>query len=245
MSVNFELSAQLRTVVGTSANRRLRRGGQVPGVMYGAGRDNAHLLFDHDEMIHQLSVEAFHSAIINVKVDGKAEQAILRDVQMHPYRRQILHVDFQRIRATEKIDMAVPIHYVGEDEAPGVKVHAGIFSRQMTEVPIACLPRDLPEYLDVDVSHLGLAESVHLSDIKLPEGVEITAQAAGEEQDVMVANAIHISESQGTGAAAAAEAEALAAEEAELGLEVAEEVPEDAEEAAEAEAESGDAEQEE
>ncbi|MDH3452972.1 MAG: 50S ribosomal protein L25/general stress protein Ctc [Gammaproteobacteria bacterium] len=208
MSTNFELNAQLRTVAGTSASRRLRRGGQVPGVMYGAGQDNANLLFDHAEVIHQLSVEAFQSAIINVKVDGKSQQAILRDVQMHPYRRQVLHVDFQRIRATEKIDMAVPIHYVGEDEAPGVKVHAGIFSRQMTEVPITCLPRDLPEYLEVDVSRLELAESVHLSDIKLPEGVTITS-LAHEGEDLAIASVMPPKVEEEEAAAEAAEEEEM------------------------------------
>ncbi len=187
MSTDFQLNAARREVRGSGANKRLRRSGKVPGVLYGAGKGDVALTIDHDELRHSLDVEAFHSAIINVKVDGAAEQAILRAVQMHPFRPQILHVDFQRVSATQKLHIKVPVHFVGEDVAPGVKLAGGILSHLMNEVDISCLPKDLPEYLELDVSQLELNQSLHLSDIKVPEGVEITAMAHGGE-DLAVAS---------------------------------------------------------
>ncbi len=186
MSASYELNVTIREPGGTGASRRLRRSGQVPGVMYGAGKDNAHIVFDHEDVMHKLEIEAFHSAIIDVKVDGKSQQAIVRDVQMHPYRRQVMHIDFQRIRATEKFEISVPIHYMGEEEAPGVRIDGGIFSRLMNDVQISCLPADLPEYLEVDVSALDMSASVHLSDIKIPDGVTITS-LAHEGEDLAIA----------------------------------------------------------
>jgi large subunit ribosomal protein L25 len=186
MSASYELNVTIREPAGTGASRRLRRSGQVPGVMYGAGKDNTHIVMDHEDVMHKLEIEAFQSAIIDVKVDGKSQQAILRDVQMHPYRRQVMHIDFQRIRATEKFDISVPIHYTGEEEAPGLKIEGGIFSRLMNDVQINCLPADLPEYLEVDVSALDMSASVHLSDIQLPDGVTITS-LAHEGEDLAIA----------------------------------------------------------
>lgn len=187
MSVNFELNATTREVKGTTASRKLRRDGQVPAMVYGAGKENQRLLLDSNEISHSLGIEAFHSVIISLKTESDTEQVILREVQMHPYRPLIMHVDFQRVKATEKLHMNVPLHFDGADDAPGVKVDGGILSYLLTEVDITCLPRDLPEYIAVDVSNLGINESIHLSAVTLPEGVEFTATAVHEGDDPTIA----------------------------------------------------------
>lgn len=186
MSEAYELTAQLRELRGTAHSRRMRHQGQVPAVVYGAGKGNVSLTLDHTVMYRSIAVEAFHTNLLNLNVAGKSEQVILRDVQMHPFKPQILHLDFQRVSATEKLHIKVPIHVVGGDVAPGVKTEAGIVSHLITELDISCLPKDLPEYLEVDISELELHQAVHLSDIKLPEGVEMTALAHGGE-DLAVA----------------------------------------------------------
>lgn len=189
MSVNFELEAQPRQQTGTSASRRFRREGKVPVNIYGAGKENQNLIMDHDELLHHLEVEAFHSSIITIKTDTEQESTILRDVDMHPYLRQVLHIDFQRILATEEITIDIPIHFLGDEDAPGVKLQGGIFSRRITEVEVSCLPADLPEYLEVDVSHLDINDSVNLTDIELPEGVTLKS-LEHDEEDVAIASVL-------------------------------------------------------
>lgn len=173
MSTNFTVELETRDELGSSGTRKLRRTGKVPVVVYGAGKDVSHFTTDHESLMHSLDTEAFHSAIIDLQLSGKKEQVILREVQMHPYRQQVLHVDFLRIKATEAINIRVPLHYIGDDTAPGVKDYGGIFSRLILDVEIQCLPKDLPEFLEVDVSQLQMNETVHLSDVKLPEGVAL------------------------------------------------------------------------
>ncbi|HCK76759.1 MAG TPA: 50S ribosomal protein L25 [Gammaproteobacteria bacterium] len=187
MSSNHVLNAQPREVSGTGASRRQRRDSHVPAVVYGAGKDNETVTLDHDQVMHSLEKEAFHSVIIDLKTGTGSQQVILREVQMHPHRPLVLHMDFQRIKATEKLHMKIPLHFDGADVAPGVKVEGGILAHAMTELDITCLPKDLPEYIAVDVSELGMNESVHLSDIKLPEGVELTGTAYHEGEDPAVA----------------------------------------------------------
>ena len=177
MAAKFELTGEKRADKGTSANRRLRRAGKVPAVLYGGAKDTIMVTFDHDTLYHQLTDEAFHNSVLTVKVGTDTDQAILRDVQMHPYRSKVLHMDLQRISATEKLHLEVPIHVAGEDVAPGVKQEGGVVSRLMAAVDISCLPHQLPEYLEVDISELNIGDSVHLTDIKLPEGVTITSLA--------------------------------------------------------------------
>lgn len=185
MSTDYQIKAEPRAESGKSASRRYRREGKIPAVVYGAGKDNLSLLLDHHEIFHNLETEGFHSAIIKINVNGKVEQAILRDVQMDPVKPNVLHVDFQRISATEKLHIAVPIHFIGQDRAPGVKTEGGIMSHNLTEVDVSCLPADLPEYLEIDVSGMHLHDSLYLSDIKVPEGVEVTALLhEGEDQIV-------------------------------------------------------------
>ena len=187
MSSNNVLNAQPRDVSGTGASRRQRRDSHVPAVVYGAGKDNETVTLDHDQVMHSLEKEAFHSAIIDLKTDAGSQQVILREVQMHPHRPLVLHMDFQRIKATETLHMKIPLHFEGADVAPGVKTDGGILAHSMTEIDITCLPKDLPEYIAVDVSTLGMNESLHLSDIQLPEGVELTVTAYHEGEDPAVA----------------------------------------------------------
>ena len=187
MSSNYVLNAQSRDVFGTGASRRQRRDSHIPAVVYGAGKDNETVTLDHDQVMHSLEKEAFHSAIIDLQTDAGSQQVILREVQRHPHRPLVLHMDFQRIKATEKLHMKIPLHFDGADVAPGVKVDKGILAHPMTELDITCLPKDLPEFIAVDVSALGLNESLHLSDVTLPEGVELTATAYHEGENPTIA----------------------------------------------------------
>jgi len=183
MAEDFDLIAELRDDKGKGASRRLRREGLVPAIIYGAGRPPRPLAFDHNKVLRQLENESFYSSVLNIKVGDKSQAAILKDVQRHPARRQIVHMDFQRIVEDEEIRMNVPIHFVGEDAAPGVKLEGGTMSKMITDVEVTCLPRYLPEYLEVDVSGMQLDDMLHLSDLKLPEGVEIPELAQGPEHD--------------------------------------------------------------
>jgi large subunit ribosomal protein L25 len=206
MNVSFELNAQVRHDSGKGASRRLRREGKVPAIMYGSGQQPVSLVLDHDAVRHSLENEAFYSHILTVNVDGQAVQAVLKDLQRHSYRPIIMHMDLQRISETEELRMHVPLHFIGEASAPGVKLGGGIVSHLVTDVEVTCLPRHLPEYLEVDVSSLQLNETLHLSDIKLPEGVRIIALTHGTEHDLPVVS-IHVPR-------AAVEAEAAPAAEA-------------------------------
>ncbi len=187
MSNEFSLAAEARSDKGKGASRRLRRDGLVPAVLYGGGQDPQSLSLSHNEVMKSLSHEAFYSHILELEVGGSTVQAILRDVQRHPFKRAVLHLDFQRVKADEEITMNVPLHFIGEDVCPGVKQGGGTVSHVVTEVEITCLPKDLPEYLEVDVSNVELNDSVHLSDIKVPPGVTIVELTYGEEHDSAVA----------------------------------------------------------
>ncbi len=175
----FELNAEPRSAKGTGASRRLRHAGKIPAVMYGAGKEPAMLVLDHDSLYHQVQNESFYTSILTVNVGGQKEQAVLRDIQMHPFRPRIQHMDLQRISATEKLHMHVPLHFINQDIAPGVKLQGGVVAHLMTEVDVTCLPHQLPEYLTVDLSSLNLGQSVHLKDLALPEGVTITSLIHG------------------------------------------------------------------
>ena len=191
MSEDFDLIAEIREDQGKGASRRLRHQGMVPAIIYGAGRPPRALAFDHNRVIQQLANESFYSSVLNIKVGEKSQAAILKDVQRHPSKAQIMHMDFQRIVEDEEIKMLVPIHFLGEDVAIGVKQGGGKVQHHMTEVEVVCLPRHLPEYLDLDVAELELDEMLKLSDIPLPEGVTIPALAQGEEADRAVVS-IHV-----------------------------------------------------
>jgi large subunit ribosomal protein L25 len=191
MSDDFDLIADIREDQGKGASRRLRHKGLVPAIIYGAGRPPRALAFDHNRVIQQLENEKFYSSVLNIKVGEKSQAAILKDIQRHPAKPQIMHMDFQRIVEDQEIKMLVPIHFLGEDVAPGVKTGGGKPQHLITEVEIVCLPKHLPEYIDIDVSELELDEMLKLSDIQLPEGVSIPALAQGAEADRGVVS-IHI-----------------------------------------------------
>jgi large subunit ribosomal protein L25 len=219
MSESFVINAEIRDDAGKGASRRLRRIGKIPAVLYGAGKDPVKLSLNHKDILHDAANEAFYSSIMDIKVeDGRTQQVVVRDLQRHPFKPRILHMDFMRVSATEILRMSVPLHFVGGERSPAGKAAGVVIQHQVNEVEIAALPKNLPEYIEVDLSGLQPGGSVWLSDIVIPEGVELLMRQAGDdEHDLMVANAIHISEDQGTGAAAAAEAEALAEAELELG----------------------------
>jgi len=209
MSAKYELTAEPRSGKGTGASRRLRRTGMVPAIIYGAGKPVEMVSLDHNLMLRYLRTESFHTAILSVKLGGETDQAILRDYHMHPVKPQVLHVDLQRISATEKLHMSVPLHFTGEAVAPGVKQEGGIVAHLMTEVDVTCLPKDLPEFLTVDLSELHLNQSIHLSDVKLPEGVEITSLAhGGDDLAIAAITAVKVVEEEVTPAAAEAAAPA-------------------------------------
>ncbi|MCW8902087.1 50S ribosomal protein L25/general stress protein Ctc [Sedimenticola sp.] len=181
----FVVNAQLRTDTGKGASRRLRHAGLVPGIVYGAHQDPAMISMVHSDLIQRLDQEAFYSHILTLKIDGKSEQVILKDLQRHPARPFIMHADFLRVSAKEKLKTHVPLHFVGEDVAPGVKA-GGVVSHLLTEVEVSCLPGDLPEYIEVNVSGLEVGDAVMLSEVALPKGVELPALAQDEPQDVQV-----------------------------------------------------------
>jgi large subunit ribosomal protein L25 len=191
MSEDFDLVAEIREGQGKGASRRLRHEGKVPAIIYGAGRPPRALAFDHNRVLHQLENESFYSSILNIKVGEKSQAAIVKDIQRHPAKQRILHMDFQRIVADVKIKMNVPIHYLNEEEAIGVREGGGSVSRLVTEVEVTCLPKDLPEYFELDIAELELNEMLHLSDLKVPDGVEIVELSHGEERDQPVVS-IHV-----------------------------------------------------
>ncbi len=191
MSDDFDLVAEFREDQGKGASRRLRREGKVPAIIYGAGRPPRPIAFDHNRVVQQLEQESFYSSVLNIKVGERSQDAILKDVQRHPSKPQIMHLDFQRIVADQEIRMNVPIHFLGEDVAPGVKQGGGKVSHLMTDVEVVCLPKHLPEFLEIDVSNLELDEMLYLSDIKVPEGVTLTELQQGEDHDFPVVS-IHI-----------------------------------------------------
>ncbi len=176
-----EVNAISRSVQGTGASRRLRRSGKVPGIIYGANQDAQVIELDHKAIMLQLRHEAFHASILTMNIDGKKQNVLLRDIQMHPWKREVLHIDFQRVDAKQKIHMRVPLHFINADLAPGVKFGGGVINHVMSDLEVSCLPADLPEFVDVDVADLELGHSVHLSDLKLPSGVESLQFARGDD----------------------------------------------------------------
>jgi large subunit ribosomal protein L25 len=180
-------------------------------VLYGAGKQPTMVSLDHNLMTRHLANEKFHTSILTVTVGGETDQAILRDFHMHPYKPIVMHVDLQRISATEKIHMKVPIHFTGGDVAPGVKIDGGVVTHLMNEIDITCLPKDLPEFLTADLSNLKLNESVHLKDLKLPEGVAITSLTHGGDNLAVAAISMIKVVEEAPVAAAPAEGEAAAA----------------------------------
>lgn len=214
-SLKFELEAELRNDVGRGASRRLRQADKVPAVMYGADKEAVSIALEHNKVIHALSHEAFYSHILTLKVGAAQEKVILKSLQRHPVKPRIQHIDFLRVKADQKLTMHVPLHFSGEENAPGVK-EGGIFSHQMNDVEVSCLPEHLPEFIAVDLSKFALNQTLHLSELQLPAGVELVALAHGVEGHDLPVVSLHIprvaEEAAGAAEGSAAEGEAAAAE---------------------------------
>lgn len=182
--MQIEITAMPRTLQGTGASRRLRNTGRTPGIIYGGGKPAEAIELDHNALSRHLKLEAFHASILQVKLGADTQQVLLRDVQMHPWKQMVLHVDFQRVGANEKIHMKVPLHFTNAENSPGVKMGHGIISHVLNEIEITCVPGDLPEFIVVDLSTIELGASVHLADLKLPQGVESVQLKRGDNQVV-------------------------------------------------------------
>jgi len=170
--MKIAIKAEPRSVQGTGASRRLRRESKVPGIVYGAGKEATPIEVDHKDLWFKLKMEAFHASILDMEIGAEKSQVLLRDYQMHPFRPLILHVDFQRVAADRKIHMSVPLHFVNGEISPGVKIAGGLVEHVMKELEIECLPKDLPEFIEVDLANLQAGHSLHVSALALPAGVE-------------------------------------------------------------------------
>ena len=206
----MKVVATTRSAQGTSASRRLRLTGKVPGIVYGSTDAPVSIELDHNTLFHALRKEAFHSSILDLEIDGSATSSVLlRDVQMHPFKQQVLHIDFQRVAANEKIHMRVPIHFINAETSPAVKMSANVISHVMNDIEVTCLPKDLPEFIEIDLGNLEAQGAVHVSDLKLPEGVAVTPQgdeviATATMPDEMVEVEVAPTEAEATAAAAPA-----------------------------------------
>ena len=201
--MQIQFKATKRDAQGTGASRRQRRAGQLPGIVYGGTKDPQPITLDHNELYHLLKKEVFHSSLLSIEVDGQNETVILRDTQWHPFKQQVLHIDFQRVAADEKIHVKVPLHFIGGDDSPAVKLGGCMISHTINEIDVECLPKDLPEFVEVDLSALEVGQSVHVSQLKLPAGVELVGHGEG---DPVVATALQVkgavAEDEGEGEAA-------------------------------------------
>lgn len=233
MAKQFQIPAEMRADVGKGASRRLRRAGRVPAVVYGANREPAIITVDHDSVLHMTENEAFFSSILELNVDDKRQKVVLRDLQRHPFKPRLTHIDFLRVSDDVSVRMSVPLHFINEETSPAGKKAGVVISHQVTEVEIDALPGNLPEYLEVDLANLQPGESVMLSQIQLPEGVTVPSLEINEDSDHPLVTAIFIRAGQGTGEAAA-EADAALGQAAEV------ETVAESEEADEAADESGD-----
>ena len=208
----IEFTAFARATEGRGASRRMRRAGKAPGIVYGGVAKPTPIELDHNALFHALRNEAFHASILTMKLDGAATKVLLRDVQMHPFRNEILHVDFQRVDENRKIHVKVPLHFINGENSPAVKVNGAIVSHVTTDLDISCLPKDLPEFIEVDLIDLDVGHSMHVSALKLPPGVSVVTHG---KVDPVVATAVvpraQVETDEETAAAAEAAAAAAAA----------------------------------
>lgn len=193
MAIDFVLNAEQRDDQGKGASRRLRRVGRVPGILYGGGQEPEPITLDHNELLRSLEHEAFYSHILTVNVGKSSTQVLLKDLQRHPAKPHILHVDLQRVVADQEVRVHVPLHFLNEKTAPGIKEAGGVVSHHLIEVEVECLPKDLPEYIEVDCGAMDIGDAFHLTDLKLPEGVAIVELLHGdvEEHDQPVVSVHH------------------------------------------------------
>ena len=178
--MEIEVIATKRELQGTGASRRLRHAGKVPGIVYGGSAAPVQIELEHNTVYHALRKESFHASVLTLNIDGAKESVLLRDTQWHPFKQQVLHIDFQRVDKTHKIHVKVPLHFLNEETAPGVKTGGGKVSHVVTELDVTCLPGNLPEFIAVDMGALEVGQSVHANDLTLPEGVELVAHIQHE-----------------------------------------------------------------
>ncbi|MDA0823259.1 MAG: 50S ribosomal protein L25/general stress protein Ctc [Proteobacteria bacterium] len=186
----FEIAAEARELKGKGASRRLRRTGYIPGIVYGAGQEPVNIQLEHNDVIKHTGHEAFYSHILSLKLPTGTQRVVLKDMQRHPYKALVMHMDFLRVDEKEKLTMRVPLHFTNEETAIGVK-SGGVVSHVMTELEVLCFPRDLPEYIEVDVAKMDLGDTLHLSDITVPSGVEIVSLLQGGD-DALPVVSIHL-----------------------------------------------------
>ena len=183
--MKFELNAQARTLQGSGASRRLRRANKVPGIIYGGSAAPEMIEIPHNDLLLALRKEAFHSSVISINLEGKAQTVLLRDAQMHAYKPLVLHVDFQRVDATHAVHQKVPLHFINADLAPGVKLGGGTVSHAMNDIDVTCLPQDLPAFIEVDLKDLQAGQTLHVSQLVFPQGVKPIVH--GSDDPVVVA----------------------------------------------------------
>lgn len=192
MSATFELKAKLRSDLGKCASRRLRKIGKIPAIVYGNDMPNQPIIVNDIEVINKLNNQAFYSHVLILDLDGHKENVILRDLQRHPFKPTILHMDFLRVRADRRLSVHVPIHFINEENARGVKHQGGVVNRTLIDIELSCFPKDLPEYIEIDIVNLGIGEAIHLTDIKLPDGVELANHILPRsEQDSIIVSIQH------------------------------------------------------
>ena len=211
MRIAFELSAEPRNDQGKGASRRLRHSGKVPAILYGAHAEPARLALEHHTLLALVSDEKFYSSIISISVGAQKQPVIVKDVQMHPARNAVVHVDLQRVLENEKIRLHVPIHFKGEAASPGVKTQGGVVSHHMADVEVVCLPKDLPEFIELDISGMNLNDSLYLKEIPVPPGVTISALAHGANPPVISIHAPRVAEPEPTAEVEAAPVEGAVA----------------------------------
>ena len=188
MSTNFTINAKSREDTGKGASRRLRRlTGEVPAIIYGGKKDAEKISILHKDITKALENDAVYSSIISLSIDGKAEDTIIKDIQRHPAKQIILHMDFLRVSKTTKLQTRVPLNFINEDTCVGVKLGGGLIAHTMTDIEVSCLPKDLPESIDVDMAEVDVGQIVHLSDLTLPDGVESISLSQGADYDLTVA----------------------------------------------------------
>lgn len=175
----FTLVAESRGDMGKGASRRLRKSEMVPAIVYGAKKAALSIQLKHSDVLKSSSQESFYSQILDLSIDGKVERVVLKDMQRHPYKPFVMHMDFQRVDESAALTIRIPVHFLNEEDCIGVKQEGGVIARLMTEIEITCLPKDLPEFIEVDVANLSVGDAVHLADLVLPDGVEITSITSG------------------------------------------------------------------
>ena len=194
MSTNHKLSATSRKIEGKGASRRLRIAGYVPAIVYGAGEAPQAIQVLHNDILLGSRFESFYSSVIDLTVDGKLQKVLIKDWQKHPFKQLMLHMDFQRVNENEAVRVAVPVHFLNQEKSPAGKTAGLVISHNLTEITVSCLPKDLPEFIELDLVDLKAGDIVHLSDLKLPAGVEIPELGLGKEHDVAVVTVAAIQE---------------------------------------------------